>query len=86
MTKTVSFGRDGIIAMKSNKSYVPVGFIRKDGSKFVGYIFNIKNGFADYNNRTNNIHHAMATGTVVSSNSRKNIASKVAEIYAASFQ
>ena len=86
MEKTVSFGRDGIIAMTSSKSYAPVGFIRKDGSEFVGYIFSIKDGFAEYSNRTNNIHHAMATGTIVSSKSRKDIASKVAEIYAASFQ
>jgi hypothetical protein len=86
MEKKVSFGRDGIIAMRNSKSYMPVGFIRKDGSEFVGYIFSIKAGFAEYSNRTNNIYHAMATGTIVSSESRKDIANKVAEIYAASFQ
>lgn len=86
MEKKVSFGRDGIIAVTSGKSYNPVGFIRKAGAEYVGYIFKIENGFADYSNRTNNIHHAIATGTTVSSKKRKDLADKVSEIYAASFQ
>lgn len=85
MTKKVSFGRDGIIAMTSDKSHLPVGFIRKVGSEYFGYVFKIENGFADYSNKTNNMHHAMATGTTISSKKRKDIADKVAELYAASF-
>ena len=86
MQKTVSFGRDGIIAMTNSKSYTPVGFIRKVGAEYVGHIFKIEDGFAGYSSKTNNINHAIATGTTVSSKKRKDIASKVAEIYAASFQ
>tara|TARA_R110000796_G_scaffold10189_2_gene34056 strand:- start:867 stop:1127 length:261 start_codon:yes stop_codon:yes gene_type:complete len=85
MTKTVSFGSDGIISMTSSKSYVPVGFIRKVGSDFVGYIFKIENGFACYGSKTNNIDYARVTGTVISSKKRKDIADQVNEIYAASF-
>ena len=86
MEKTVSFGRDGIIAMTNGKSYTPVGFIRKVGAEYVGYIFKIENGFADYSNKTNNINHAIVTGTTISSKKRKDIAEKTAEIYAKSFQ
>tara|TARA_R110001632_G_scaffold127778_3_gene241698 strand:- start:787 stop:1047 length:261 start_codon:yes stop_codon:yes gene_type:complete len=86
MEEKVSFGRDGIISMSSSKSYIPVGFIRKVGAEYVGHIFKIENGFADYSNRTNNIHHAIATGTTVCSKKRKDIADKVSKIYAASFQ
>ena len=86
MQKKVSFGRDGIIAMTSSKSYTPVGFIRKVGAEYVGYIFKIENGFAQYGSKTNNINYAMATGVMLSSTKRKDIADKVSEMYAASFQ
>ena len=79
---TPSFGRDGILAMTSSKSYQPVGFLRKFGAEYVAYIFKIENGFAQYGTKTNNIHHARATGTTFSSKKRKDIADKVAELYA----
>jgi hypothetical protein len=83
---TPSFGRDGIIAMTSSKTYKPVGFLRKVGAEYVAYIFKIENGFAQYGSGTNNIHHARATGTTFSSKKRKDIADKVAELYANSLQ
>jgi hypothetical protein len=86
MQKTVSFGRDGIIAMTNSKSHTPVGFIRKVGTEYFGYIFKIENGFAQYDSKTNNINYAMATGVTLSSTKRKDIADKVSEIYASSFQ
>ena len=85
MQKKVSFGRDGIIAITSSKSYKPVGFIHKCGSDYVAYMFKIENGFAKYGTGTNNIDHAIATGTVISSKKRKNIADIVAALYADSF-
>jgi hypothetical protein len=83
---TPSFGRDGIIAMTSSKTYKPVGFLRKVGAEYVAYLFRIENGFAQYGPQTNTIDYARATGTTLSSKKRKDIADKVSEIYAASFQ
>jgi hypothetical protein len=83
---TPSFGRDGIIAMTSSKSYLPIGFFQKVGAEYVAHIFRIENGFAQYGSKTNNINYARATGTTLSSKKRKDIADKVSEIYAASFQ
>ena len=81
----VSFGRDGIIAMTSSKTYAPVGFIRKVGADYTATIFKIENGWAQYSCATNNMEYAAATGTVITSKKRADIAEQVAEIYAASF-
>jgi hypothetical protein len=62
---TPSFGRDGIIAMTSSKTYKPVGFLRKVGAEYVAYLFRIENGFAQYGPQT-----------TLSSKKRKDIADK----------
>ena len=82
MTK-LTYARNGIIGIETSKSFTPLGFWRKGegGGYYTANLFKIVNGRAQYNSGSNNRTHAMIHGTTLLEKRRKDLSSKILELY-----
>ena len=82
----VSYGKDGIVALKSAKTYAPIGFWSNfSGSMYKVTLFPIENGWPAYGTGQNNIAYAREHGTVITEGLRKDATSKIEAVLASSY-
>ena len=82
----ISYGKNGIVALKSAKTFCPIGFWRNySGVMYEVTLFPIKDGRAVYGAGQDNRAYASFRGTTIREERRKDVTAKIEDVLAASY-
>ena len=76
----VSYGKDGVVALTSPKSYVPIGFWRKGTAMYEVNLMPIKDGEPDYSRGYCTRANAVFFGTTIYEERRKDATAEIEKI------